>query len=208
MNVRNRRLALAAAVLALWGLLTGCSSLIPTIQREDVQGEEVQREEIHREDVQEIYAQDGYGEGRMGDVMHSYFFDFTVNSAYLCDEFEGYVPSQEGYRLLVTDVTVHNTHISSIPMFDSDFQVQWSSDAADAFELPITYEADQVSARQLPTEYELAVDEEREGLLVFEVPQGEKDFSISYLEVFDDSTEGDVFFVFFTAEEKENAAAI
>ena len=65
-----------------------------------------------------------------------------------------------------------------------------------------------MSARQLPTEYELAVDEEREGLLVFEVPQGEKDFSISYLEVFDDSTEGDVFFVFFTAEEKENAAAI
>ena len=48
------------------------------------------------------------------------------------------------------------------------------------------------------------MDEERTGLLVFEVPAGETDFSISYLELFDDGTaegeKGDTFFVYFTAE--------
>ena len=42
------------------------------------------------------YAEDGYGEGRMGDTMHTYFFDYTVNSAYLCPEFEGYTPHAGG----------------------------------------------------------------------------------------------------------------
>ena len=77
-------------------------------------------------------------------------------------------------------------------------------DSEDAYDVPITYYTDAVSDQQLPTEYELAVDEERTGLLVFEVPAGETDFSISYLELFDDGTEegeeGDTFFVYFTAE--------
>lgn len=146
-------------------------------------------------------AQDGYGEGRMGDTMHTEFFDYTVNSAYLCDDYEDYIPA-EGYRLLVADVTVKNTFNESIPMFDTDFQAQWTDDSEDAYVLPLTYYMDQVSDQQLPTEYELAVDEERTGALVFEVPEGEKDFSISYLELFEDGSEGDVFFVYFTAEDQ------
>ena len=31
---------------------------------------------------------DGYAEGRMGDVMRTYFFDYTVNSAYTCNDYE------------------------------------------------------------------------------------------------------------------------
>ena len=27
---------------------------------------------------------DGYAEGRLGDTMHTYFFDYTVNDAYTC----------------------------------------------------------------------------------------------------------------------------
>lgn len=152
------------------------------------------------------YAKDGYAEGRLGDTMHTYFFDFTVNSAYLCDTYEGYTPILDGYRLLVADVTVKNTHRESIPMYDTDFQVQWSDETEDAYDVPITYYTDAVSDQQLPTEYELAVDEERTGLLVFEVPDGETDFSISYLELFDDGTaegeEGDTFFVYFTADDQ------
>ena len=149
------------------------------------------------------YAEDGYGEGRMGDTMHTYFFDYTVNSAYLCPEFEGYTPT-----LLVADVTVKNTSTESIPMYDTDFQVQWNVDGE--YDVPITYYTDAVSDQQLPTEYELAVDEERTGLLVFEVPVDQKDFSISYLELFESDTseegeEGDVFFVYFTAEEESEA---
>lgn len=148
-----------------------------------------------------VSAKDGYAEGRLGDAMHTYFFDYTVNSAYTCADFNGYTP-EEGNKVLVAEVTVKNTVTQSLEMYDTDFQVQWGDDD-DGFDFPVTYYADPVSDDQLPEIYSLAVDEERTGLLVFEVPQEETDFSISYLEEFDDDTEGDVFFVFFTAKEQE-----
>ena len=46
------------------------------------------------------------------------------------------------------------------------------------------------------------MNEERTGLLVYEVPADSKDFSISYLEAFEEGDEGDTFFVYFTPEEK------
>ena len=49
---------------------------------------------------------DGYAEGRIGDVMRTYFFDYTVNSAYTCKEFEGYTPA-EGNKLLVAETSVY-----------------------------------------------------------------------------------------------------
>ena len=90
-------------------------------------------------------------------------------------------------------------------MFDNDFQVQWSSDAKDAFDYPVTYyleEGVSLGEEVLPAEYTLAKDESRTGLLVFEVPAGEKEFSISYMEYFEDETTGDTLFVFFNAEKK------
>ena len=39
-------------------------------------------------------------EGRVNDTMETYFFDFTVNSAYLTADYEGYTPA-EGNVLLV-----------------------------------------------------------------------------------------------------------
>lgn len=145
---------------------------------------------------------DGYAEGRIGDVMRTYFFDYTVNSAYTCEEFEGYTPA-EGNKLLVAEITVKNTDRSTVTMYDTDFQIQWGDDDNDdAFDAPITYYSDAVSNDQLPEEYDLGVNEERTGLLVFEVPEGSKDYSISYLEQFSNDTEGDVFFVFFTAKDK------
>ncbi len=148
-----------------------------------------------------IKSEDGYGEGRLGDTMVTYFFNYSVNSAYLCDEYNGYLP-EDGNRLLVADVTVKNTFNESIEMYDTDFQVQWNTDGEDDYDVPITYYVDPVSDDQLPGVYELGVKEEKTGLLVFEVPEGYKDFSISYLEMFDDDSDGDVFFVYFTAEEK------
>ena len=144
---------------------------------------------------------DGYAEGRIGDVMRTYFFDYTVNSAYTCKEFEGYTPA-EGNKLLVAEITVKNTDRSTVTMYDTDFQIQWGDDDDDAYDVPITYYNDAVSDEQLPEEYDLGVNEERTGLLVFEVPEDSKDYSISYLEQFSNETEGDVFFVYFTAKYK------
>ena len=137
------------------------------------------------EAANEVYAEDGYGEGRMGDTMHTYFFDYTVNSAYVCGTYEGYIPAA-GNELLVA---------------------QWNEEGNDdAYSWPITEDVEPVSSEQLPAEYDLAAEEERTGLLVFEVPAGNQDFSISYRALFDNGTAegepGDTFFVFFTAESK------
>ena len=153
----------------------------------------------------------GNNEGRMDDTMETYFFDFTVNGAYLTDDYAGYTPA-EGNTLLVADITVKNTFQESIEMYDTDFQAQWGDDADDAYAIPITTdmetftELDPIGENQLPGTYPLAVDEERTGELVYEVPAGHVDFSISYLEQFvneagEEST-GEVYFVYFTAEDQ------
>lgn len=206
--------ALAGVALAI--CLAGCGNARSVLNRESEETQESEDRE-ESEETQEIKeslfdrdseedsgSEDGissegdYKEGRMGDTMRTYFFDYTVNSAYVCEEFEGYQPA-EGNDLLVADVTVKNTFNESIPMFDSDFQVQWNSDAEEDYDVPISYYGNEVSDEQLPESYELAINEEKTGLLVFEVPEGEKDFSISYLELFDDDSEGDVYFVYFSA---------
>ncbi len=152
----------------------------------------------------DIYPEDGYAEGRMNDVMHTVFFDYSVNSAYLCSEYNGYVPA-DGYTLLVADITVKNTLNQTIEMYDTDFQIQWGDDTnEEAYGYPITTSADTVSDEQLPSLYELAIDEERSGALVFEVPTGYTDYSISYLEIYSDDSQGDVFFVYFTARASED----
>lgn len=157
-----------------------------------------------------ITAEDGYAEGFIGDTLRNSFFEYTVNSAYVCDSFETYTPA-EGNELLVVDVTVKNISRSSIEMYDTDFQAQWNSDGDDDFSVPITYDGsgtDQPTLRddQLPGTYTLGVSESREGLLVFEVPAGLTDFSLSYMEVFSDDSTGDTFFVFFSAGKQDPAA--
>ncbi len=146
--------------------------------------------------------ENGNAEGRLGDTMHTYFFDYTVNSAYLCDEYEGYTPA-DGYEILVADITVKNTSTSTLPMYDTDFQIQWNDEADDAYGFPITLDLNDVlNDQMLPGEYDLAIAKSINGLLVYEVPAGNKDFSISYLEMFDDDTTGDVFFVYFSADKQ------
>lgn len=147
-----------------------------------------------------ITAQNGYAEGRIGDVMQTAWFTFTVNSAYVTGEYEGYAPA-EGNELLVVDITVKNTFNASTPMFDTDFQAQWNDTADDAYAWPVEA-AYSLSSDILPDQYELAINESRNGLLLYEVPANNKDFSISFLEWYEDDTEGDVFFVYFTAEDR------
>lgn len=155
----------------------------------------------------EVRAEDGYAEARVGDLVHSYFMDFTVNGAYTTADYHGHT-APEGMKVLVVEMTIQNTFNRSLPMYDDDFQGQWSaSSETDEFAWPITEgegggDLDPVAEEQLPAEYELAVNETRTGTLVFDVPADEKDFSISHLELFDDNSEGDTFFVFFTAEER------
>lgn len=139
-----------------------------------------------------------------GATMKTYFFSYKVNSAYVCAEYEGYQPA-EGNQLLVAEVTIKNTFDEEIEMYDMDFQAQWGGEGEDDFSMPITWNGteeglDTVSADQLPAIYTLAKGESKTGLLIFEVPEGKVDLSISYMEEYSDGTTGDTFFVNFTAE--------
>ena len=147
---------------------------------------------------------DGFAEGELGDTMRTYFFDYTVNSAYLCDSYCGY-DADAGCELLVADVTVKNIKSSTVEMYDSDFQVQWNDDADDAFDFSLTFyteDGEPLSDDMLPGIYTLGKDESRTGHLVFSVPAGYNEFSISYRELFDDESVGDTFFVFFEASKQ------
>ncbi len=141
-----------------------------------------------------------------GATMKTYFFIYTVNSAYVCAEFEGYQPA-EGNQLLVAEVTIKNTFDEEIEMYDTDFQAQWGGSGDDDFSVPITWDGTEegmtpLTDDQLPGIYSLAKGESRTGLLVFEVPEGKTELSISYMEAFDDDSTGETFFVNFTAEQK------
>ena len=147
---------------------------------------------------------EGYAEGILGTTMHTEFFDFTINSAYTCASYEGYTPD-ESNQMVVAEITVKNTFSESVPMFDTDFEILWNDDADDAYEYPITYYLETgktIGQNMLPDQYKLAKNESRTGIVAYEVPAGETDFVIGYQTIFDDESEGNIFFVFFTANEK------
>lgn len=140
--------------------------------------------------------EDGIAEGSLGDTMHSCFFDFTVNDVYLCKDFDEY-STEDGWMFLAAEVVVKNTFGETLPMFDTDFVVEWT----DSSDYPCYFE-DVVIDGLMPTEYELAKDESLTSTLLFTVPDDQTNFTISYMEVFEDNTTGDTFNVTFTAEQK------
>jgi hypothetical protein len=135
----------------------------------------------------------GYASGAIGDTMTNVFFAYSVNDAYLAAEYEGEVP-EEGYVWLVAEITVKNISDETLPMYSDDFQVQWGEGDED-YGFPIA----KFSSAQMEDEYELPEGESVTKLVVYEVPllEGENEYSISYLEYYDDDVEGNVFFVYF-----------
>lgn len=208
---------LLAAALAL--SLTGCGSLADIISGLN-KGTDASASPSAAvsSDPETGYPVDGYAEGYLGDTMHTYFFDFTVNSAYTCREFDG-LTAEGGCKFLVAEITIRNTTKVTQPMFFYDFQIQWDAqegeDEDDAYDFPLYQEVTgddgetsytTVSDRQLPVTWDLGIREERTGLLLFSVPAGSRDYSISFLEVFSSDSgeeqDGDVFFVYFNAKEQ------
>ncbi len=187
----KRKLLCALMMLLVLGSMTGCAAFrtFPKLAKAPEQ------------------AKKGKSvEGRLGDGMETYFFRFRADDAYLTGEYGGFVP-EEGEKLLVVKVDMKNTYRESITMFDTDFQITWDDISEDAFALPVSYnrEGAALSSEELPTEYELAVDEEKQGVLVFAVPEDREDFALSYLEMFEDgedgTKDGDLYVVYFTARE-------
>ncbi len=144
-------------------------------------------------------------EGYIGDTLRTAFFDLTVNDAWLCDEYEGYVPS-EGNTLLAADVTIYNYTSVSVPMFDTDFQVCWGTEE-DEFAVPVTTARDGYPntgvdpvGDMLPESYSIGIHKTRQGILLFEVAQGVEDYAIAFQELYESGDEGEIYLVYFTPD--------
>lgn len=147
-----------------------------------------------------VRPKNGLAEGKIGNTMRTYWFDFSVNSAYLCDSFSGY-DAADGYNLLVVDITVTNTFSEILPMYDSDFWIDWDPDDDDAYAYPVE-NASSLSSNVLPGEYYLMIDETENGLLLYEIPDGYTDLAIAYIELTDQNETGDFFVVYFEPDQR------
>ena len=144
--------------------------------------------------------------GYIGDTMSTYWFDFTVEDAFTCSEYEGYT-AHDGYQLVVATMTVKNTWERSVDLWETDFLILWDDpDENSGWEITVPV----YNEEQFPEEYSLGINKSRTGLLIYEVPEEYRDFAIWFQELYEDvdnpenedGIEGDSFFVSFTPEER------
>ena len=142
--------------------------------------------------------------GYIGDTMSTVWFDFTVEDAYSCGQYRGYVPAAD-YKLVVVTMSIRNNCGQSVDMWGDDCVILWGEDD-DSFDVDIPLPAG-ISDDQFPDEYVLGINASRTGVMLFEVPEEFRDFSVGFMELFESETdpdgeEGDTFFVDFTAEDR------
>ena len=141
-------------------------------------------------------------EGYIGDTLSTRWFDFTVNDAYSCAEYNGYTPAA-GNKLVVVTLTLKNNCGYSVDMWGDDFVILWD-DEDDGLDIPL---AAGISDDQFPDEYSLGINATKSGVAVYEVPEEFRDFVIGFMEIIESDTNpdgdtGETFFVSFTPEEK------
>lgn len=135
-----------------------------------------------------------YFDGRIGDRMRTVFFEFTVNSVEYPDSYGDITPA-DGNQLVVADVTVRNVFSQTLPMSIYDFQIQWGDGDQD-----YGYQEEGLTGDNLmPDQWQLMRGASETYKLLYEIPADAdpNKLSISYLEVWEDNTQGDVFFVYF-----------
>ena len=159
--------------------------------------------------------QEGGASGNQSDVMNTCWFNFAVEDAYTCPSYGGYAPAEDN-KLLVVHLLLKNTYGDDLPMFNTDFRLQWEDDSSDAYAWPLsTDEGDALweheihidsllSDDQLPPRYELPADSTMDGLLIYEVPaklpdgSGNLNFTLSFQENFSSGEKGDLYRIHFT----------
>lgn len=135
----------------------------------------------------------GYVDGRLGDTMQNVFFAFTVDKVELASEYGGQA-APDGSSYIVAEITVKNTFGEALPLWYDDFQIQWGEGDED-----YGYAIEPFTDDQMPLEYEMKKGESITKTHVFEVPtlEGKNEYSISFLEYYEDGFTGNVFFVYF-----------
>ena len=140
----------------------------------------------------------GYYDGRIGDTLHTNWFDFCVNSVSAEFEYGGYT-AENGYFLIIANITVKNTFGELLPMSRDDFQVQWGGGDND-----FGYG---IEESEMPVEYTLRRGQSVTQDVVYEIPvYNDGEYSISYLEYYENGEYGDVFFIYFEEDMLELGA--
>lgn len=128
--------------------------------------------------------------GNMKETLTNSFFDFTINSAELVSEIDGYAPQQEGYSFVVANITVKNIMEDAIPVGNYDFYILWNGGQDVSY---LSFNDD-----MYPDDVELAAGDTLSGDLVFEVPSDATDIMVAYDEIWDDDFVGSTYAVALT----------
>lgn len=173
MKISKKLVACIAMVLTICMMFTACGTPVNKI----------------------VSAVDGEAYGEIGTTFRTYFFDYSVDSVTYPSDYEGYKAS-EGMQLVDVVITIKNTFGEELPMFNSDFQIQWHDLGNTEDDYDFGIEMDD-SSTVMPSEYYLASGATCNYHIIFEVPAEAKELSVSYLEFFSDNTQGDLFVTLF-----------
>ena len=141
----------------------------------------------------------------VGNKVSTYWFDFTVDQVETANTFGSYT-AREGCRLAVCHLTIKNTFDQDVLMGWADFILQWErdgegADASVSGGMEGAYTLPQYTQDQFLDEYTLEKGGQREGLLVFEVPEEVSRAALVFQELYADGestsqyTEGGSYYV-------------
>lgn len=110
----------------------------------------------------------------VGDKVSSYWFDFTVDQVDTMESYGDYW-AQDGWQLVVCRLTIKNTFDQDVSMGWADFILKWEeqeegASGSESGEMAGAYALPQYTKSQFPDEYTLKVNDEVQGVLVYEVP--------------------------------------
>lgn len=120
------------------------------------------------------------------------FLEYGVTDAAVYESYHG-VRSQPDHRLVVVEVSIWNTEEYTLPMSRYDFRLQWG-EGEEAWAYPLAW----YCKEQLPDQYDIPEGEQAKGKLVFQVPEETSDVALGFLEIFENESQGDAHFIYFT----------
>jgi len=187
---------LAIVLLALM-VFAGCGSAAatpPVDAVEDEVEESILTPVIGARALEDGRRVGGTAKASLGEALTNVFFTFSVEGAAFVDEYEG-VKAERGFQFLVAEINVTNIDDEALPMWANDFVIQWG-DGANDYGYPIAHFAN----TQMEDAYTLEPGAGLTTDVVYEIPyrEGENEYNISYLEFFEDGTEGNTFYVIFS----------
>lgn len=134
----------------------------------------------------------------LDDKVSTAFFDYRVENVSVYQDYHG-MRAREDHQIVAVKLKIENDENYPLPMGRYDFRLQWGLEGEE-FAYPETW----YYREQLPNEYNIPEKESVSGELIFQVPQGQRNLSLAYLEIFENEGQGDAYFICFTVDAETN----